>query len=137
MNLSLHRHLVMRAAIEAYMETEKRELAIQNVREAVDRVAPVLNALSFNKGYTPAQWALNTNPRDPTTILGDDIWGHLGPSWGHLGPSWAILWPSWAILGPSWGHLGAILGPSWGHLWGHPGPSHPSPTHPPTHPPKQ
>ena len=95
----------MRAAIEAYMETEKRELAIQNVREAVDRVAPVLNALSFNKGYTPAKWALNTNPRDPTTILGDDIWGHLGPSWGHLGPSCGHLV---AILG----HLGAILGPS-------------------------
>ena len=46
-------HLVMRAAIETYMETEKLELTIQNVREAVDHVAPALNTLSFNKATPP------------------------------------------------------------------------------------
>ena len=67
------RHLVLRTAIEAYMEEEHMEKIVENVRDAVNHIAPIMNTLSFTKGYTPMQWVLNSNPRDPTSVTADDF----------------------------------------------------------------
>jgi len=67
------RHMVLRSAVEGYMQSENLPSTVEGVRDAVSRVAPLLNTLAFNKGYTPAQWVLNTNPEDPSKILSDDF----------------------------------------------------------------
>ena len=65
------RHMVFRTACENYMDNENLERTKANVKEAVEYVAPVLNTLSFTKGYTPSQWVLNTNPQDQSNITAD------------------------------------------------------------------
>ena len=67
------RHMVLRAAIETYMQEENLQPTLAGVREAVDHVVPAMNQLSLTRGYTPAQWVLNTNPQDPSAILADDF----------------------------------------------------------------
>lgn len=65
------RHMVLRSAIETFLDSENLENTLDNVRDAVGYVAPTMNNLAFTKGYTPTQWVLNTNPRDPTSITAD------------------------------------------------------------------
>ena len=55
------------------MEEEQLENIVEHVRDAVNHIAPIMNTLSFTKGYTPMQWVLNSNPRDPTSVTADDF----------------------------------------------------------------
>ena len=50
------RHMVLRTAIENYLDNSGVEETIDAVREAVNHVAPAMNNLSFTRGYTPTQW---------------------------------------------------------------------------------
>ena len=63
----------MRETIDKYMASENLPHTIDGVREAVNNVAHVMNTMSFVRGFTPAQWVLNTNPRDPTSLTTDDF----------------------------------------------------------------
>jgi hypothetical protein len=65
--------MVMRDAVEEYIELEGPPKTIDTVREAVSYLAPAMNTLSFTRGYTPSQWVLNTNPRGPSSITTDDF----------------------------------------------------------------
>jgi hypothetical protein len=67
------RHMVLRTAVENYMEDSNLEKTWDAVREAVNLVAPVMNTLSFSRGYTPTQWVLSSNPKDPSQITADDF----------------------------------------------------------------
>ncbi len=67
------RHQVLRTAVENYMSSEDLALTIDSIREAVEYVTPAMNNLSFTKGYTPSQWVLNSNPKDPTALTDDDF----------------------------------------------------------------
>ena len=67
------RHMVLRTAVENYLDNAAVEKTIDTVREAVNHVAPVMNNLSFTRGYTPSQWVLNSNPRDPTALTSDEF----------------------------------------------------------------
>ncbi len=49
------RRQAFRAVEETYIEQEKLPLTLESVREAVIQVSPVMDQLSFTKGYTPAQ----------------------------------------------------------------------------------
>ncbi len=52
----------IRAAMETYSKQEILPMTLVSVREAVFQVSPVMNQLSFTKGFTPAQLFLNSNP---------------------------------------------------------------------------
>ena len=65
------RHDVLRTALETFLDEENLPPEADSVRTALEYVAPVLNELAFTRGYTPAQWVLNKNPQDPTSITHD------------------------------------------------------------------
>ena len=65
--------MVSCTAIENYLENSGVEKTIDAVREVVNHVAPAMNNLSFTKGYTPTQWVLNSNPRDPSCLTSDEF----------------------------------------------------------------
>ena len=65
------RHMVLRDALEKYMEYEQISKTKDDIRDALTYVAPAINQLTYNKGYTPSQWVLNTNPRDATSLTYD------------------------------------------------------------------
>lgn len=67
------RHMVMRTAIDTYMQNENLPLTHEAVKQAVDHVTHAINTLSFTRGYTPAQWVLNSNPRDPSAVTADEF----------------------------------------------------------------
>ena len=50
------RRIVLRTAIENYLENSGVEKTIDAVREAVNHAALAMNNLSFTRGYTPTQW---------------------------------------------------------------------------------
>ncbi len=67
------RHMVLRTAVENYMEDSNLEKTLEAVHEAVNHVAPVMNTLSFSRGHTPTQWVLNSNPKDTSQIAANDF----------------------------------------------------------------
>ena len=73
MGIVERRHMVLRTALEHFMDMENIPKTIDGVREVVTFVAPAMNNLVFTKGYTPGQWVLNTNPRDPTAVTADEF----------------------------------------------------------------
>ena len=60
----------MRTAAETYLQHES---TLVKFSEAVTHVAASMNSVALTRGFTPPQWILNSNPRDPSAITSDDF----------------------------------------------------------------
>ena len=65
------RHPVLRKAIELYLRDNNLPPGRNSAIQALDHIVPVMNTLSFTRGYTPAQWVLGQNPAEHNSLTAD------------------------------------------------------------------